>query len=287
MIEVRQIETAPNLVFDVLVGGPDDGPPVLMLHGFCVSRHFWKAQVDALDAAGYRAVAPNQRGYAVGARPNPVDLDAYFIDRLLCDALDIIAALGRGAPRFHLVGHDWGGSLFWDIAQRWPERVASLTMLSRPHPRSFTRALAMPDGEQAHRSRHHKAFLDAKAGPELLAVNAKWVRDRLTRAGVPACRQHKSRLTFPCSALQGRWRQRWRGTGHAACGTHRLAPPKCRRFTSGVTRTTQWAELQPKGPPNTSMRHTASCLWQGSGITPRTRCRSSALLLEHLGRHPV
>jgi hypothetical protein len=57
MIEVRQIETAPNLVFDVSVGGPDDGPPVLMLHGFCVSRHFWKAQVDALDAAGYRAVA--------------------------------------------------------------------------------------------------------------------------------------------------------------------------------------------------------------------------------------
>jgi len=135
MFEVRQIETAPGLVFDVSVGGPDDGAPVLMLHGFCVSRHYYTAQVEALAAAGYRAIAPNQRGYAAGARHDPKDLDAYRMELLIRDALDIVEAAGHGAPRFHLVGHDWGGSLSWDIADRWPERVASLTMLSRPHPR--------------------------------------------------------------------------------------------------------------------------------------------------------
>jgi pimeloyl-ACP methyl ester carboxylesterase len=91
----------------------------------------------------------------------------------------------RGTQRFHLVGHDWGGSLAWLIADRWPERLASLTMLSRPHPASFARALAMPDGEQAYRSRHHREFLDPAAGPRLLADDAAWLRARLARNGVP------------------------------------------------------------------------------------------------------
>ena len=56
----------------------------------------------------------------------------YGIERLVGDALDIAAALGGAGCRFHLVGHDWGGSLSWEIAAQWPERVASLTMLSRP-----------------------------------------------------------------------------------------------------------------------------------------------------------
>ena len=58
-------------------------------------------------------------------------------------------ACGRGDCRFHLVGHDWGGSLAWDIADRYPERLASLTMLSRPHPGAFNRALAPQDRDQA------------------------------------------------------------------------------------------------------------------------------------------
>src|SRR5439155_10476588 len=60
-----------------------------------------------------------------------------------------------------------------------------LTMLSRPHPASFARALAMPDDEQAYRSRHHQEFLDPAAGPRLLADDAAWVRTRLARNGVP------------------------------------------------------------------------------------------------------
>jgi pimeloyl-ACP methyl ester carboxylesterase len=71
MIKTRRIKTAPGLVFDVSVGGAEDAPLVLMLHGFSVSRHFWSNQIPPLAAAGYFAVAPNQRGYSADARPDP------------------------------------------------------------------------------------------------------------------------------------------------------------------------------------------------------------------------
>ena len=185
MSETRLIETAPGLVFDVSIGGAGDAPLVLLLHGFSVSRFFWNAQVAALADAGYFALAPNQRGYAQGARPDPADLESYRVERLIGDALDLVAATGHGERRFHLVGHDWGASLAWAIAYRQPERLGSLTILSRPHPLSFARALAMPDGEQARRSQHHQAFLQADAGPRLLADDAREIRTRLGNAGVP------------------------------------------------------------------------------------------------------
>jgi pimeloyl-ACP methyl ester carboxylesterase len=184
-METRDITTAPGLTFDAAVAGPQGAPLVLLLHGFGVSRHFWNAQVPALATAGFFAVAPNQRGYARGARPDPAGLDAYRVDRLIADALDIAAASGSGDRRFHLVGHDWGGSLAWAIAHRHPERLGSLTILSRPHPLSFARALAMPDGEQARRSGHHTAFLDPGAGPRLLENDGDWLRSRLAASGVP------------------------------------------------------------------------------------------------------
>jgi pimeloyl-ACP methyl ester carboxylesterase len=59
MIETRMIATSPGLLFDVSVGGGAPAPLVLMLHGFCVSRHFWENQIAALAAAGYFVVAPN------------------------------------------------------------------------------------------------------------------------------------------------------------------------------------------------------------------------------------
>jgi pimeloyl-ACP methyl ester carboxylesterase len=171
-------------VFDVSAGGLESAPLVLMLHGFCVSRYFWDNQIPVLTAAGYFAVAPNQRGYAVDARPDPADFDNNRIDRLIGDAVDVVREAGHGDRQFHLVGHDWGGSLSWIIADRWPERIASLTMLSRPHPASFARAMKN-DPEQPNRSRHHLELLDSGAGPRLLAENGKWVRDRLARNGVP------------------------------------------------------------------------------------------------------
>jgi pimeloyl-ACP methyl ester carboxylesterase len=186
MAELRQIKTAPGLVFDALCDGSEDAPLVLFLHGFAESFHMWRSQLTALAAAGYRAIAPSQRGYSPGARPDTADPMNYHFDLLVADAMNIASACGYGSGRFHLVGHDWGGSIAWGIADRHPDRLACLTVLSRPHPNAFNRALAMPDGEQAQRSRHHKAFLEPGAGPLLLANGARAVRERLTRSGLPA-----------------------------------------------------------------------------------------------------
>jgi pimeloyl-ACP methyl ester carboxylesterase len=198
MTELRTIQTEPGLAFDVAVDGQSTDPLVLMLHGFGVSRHFWSAQLPALAAAGFYAAAPNQRGYAPGARPDPADFDAYRIDRLIGDALALADQLNATGQKIHLVGHDWGGSLAWIIAHRHPGRLASLTMLSRPHPAAFARAL-QTDPEQPTRSRHHTAFLEPEAGPRLLADNADWLRSRLARNGVPpaAVEAHMSVLANP------------------------------------------------------------------------------------------
>ena len=182
----EQITIAPHLTFDSIAAGARGAPLVLLLHGFAESMHCWNAQVAALGDMGYRAVAPSQRGYSPGARPNPREFSHYLIDRLMDDAMAILAASGYGDARFHLVGHDWGGSIAWGLADRHHERLASLTILSRPHPNAFNRALQMTDAEQAKRSRHHKAFLEPDAADLVLADNAKWLRDRLAANGVPA-----------------------------------------------------------------------------------------------------
>jgi pimeloyl-ACP methyl ester carboxylesterase len=192
MTRLEHITIAPHLTFDALVAGEPDAPLVLLLHGFAECMHCWRAQLEALADAGYRAVAPSQRGYSPGARPDPRDTTNYAIERLMDDAMAIAAVCGQSDRRFHLAGHDWGGSIAWALADRYPERLASLTILSRPHPNAFNRALQMLDGEQAHRSRHHTAFLEPDAADVLLADNAKWLRERLAAAGVPgsAIAQH-------------------------------------------------------------------------------------------------
>jgi pimeloyl-ACP methyl ester carboxylesterase len=184
MAELLAIETEPGLIFDVLADGAADAPLVLLLHGFAESFHMWRAQLPVLAAAGYRALAPSQRGYSRGARPDTADAANYSFDRLVDDAIAVAARCGRTAARLHVVGHDWGGSIAWGIADRYPERVASLTVLSRPHPNAFNRALHLPDGEQARRSRHHKAFLEPDAVTRVLENDARWLRERWSKSGV-------------------------------------------------------------------------------------------------------
>jgi pimeloyl-ACP methyl ester carboxylesterase len=184
--QLDKITTRPGLTFDALTSGETDAPLVLLLHGFAESMNCWRAQMTALAGKGYRAIAPSQRGYSPGARPDVSVSANYHIDHMMNDAMAIVDACGNGEARFHLVGHDWGGSIAWALADRAPQRLASLTVLSRPHPNAFNRALQMPDGDQAHRSRHHKAFLEPDAADVVLADNAKWLRERLAANGVPA-----------------------------------------------------------------------------------------------------
>ena len=186
MIRPEKFTIAPHLTFDALTAGEPGAPLVLLLHGFAESMHCWRAQVEALGDAGYRVIAPSQRGYSPAARPDTREASHYHIDCLMDDAMAIVAAAGYGGACLHLAGHDWGGSIAWALADRHAERIASLTVLSRPHPNAFNRALAMLDGDQKHRSRHHTAFLEPGAADTVLADDAKWLRERWVANGVPA-----------------------------------------------------------------------------------------------------
>lgn len=180
-----ELIATPEGRFTAQVAGPAGAPPVLLLHGFPQSRHSWRHQVPALGTAGYHAVAPDQRGYSPGVRPDPTNLTAYGIDRLVADVLDLAAALGAGTTPFHLVGHDWGGQVAWCVASRHPARVKTLSILSRPHPAAFRRAFKEDADNQQHRSRHHKAFHDPKTTSFLLENDARRLRAVLADNGVP------------------------------------------------------------------------------------------------------
>ncbi|MCA9511998.1 MAG: alpha/beta hydrolase [Myxococcales bacterium] len=146
--------------FRARASGPEDGELVLLLHGFPQCSAEWNAQLGALGAAGLRAVAPDQRGYSPGARPEGVD--AYRIEHLVGDVLDVADALG--ARRFHLVGHDWGAIVAWHVAAHHPERLRSLAIVSVPHPNAFARALAPGSGsDQLERSGYIAGFQQAGA----------------------------------------------------------------------------------------------------------------------------
>lgn len=148
-VPVERFEVEANrLTFGARAAGPAAGRPVLLLHGFPQSSRSWQEVLRALAAAGYRAVAPDQRGYSTGARPPGVE--AYGIAALVSDVLAIADALEMGS--FDLVGHDWGGMLAWVVAARYPERVRSLAVVSTPHPGALAAALGAGDEDQLARS---------------------------------------------------------------------------------------------------------------------------------------
>jgi len=149
--------------FDALCAGPAHGELVLLLHGFPQTAHSWRRVAPALARAGYRAVAPNLRGVSPGARPE--QRDAYAIPQLVADVLAIGDALG--AQRFHLVGHDWGGALAWQVAARHPDRLRSLAVASTPHPLAFRRALEDLSTDQAQRSGYMAIFRTEGAGEDM------------------------------------------------------------------------------------------------------------------------
>ena len=155
---------AGEFIFDSLAAGPTDGAPVLLLHGFPQSSYEWRHLLPALAGAGFRGVAPDQRGYSPHARPDNVD--AYHVDHLVADALAMSDRLGW--QRFHVVGHDWGAIIAWTIAARHPERLLTLTAVSVPHPLAYVQALGSGSGDQASRSRYIGLFQREELAERLL-----------------------------------------------------------------------------------------------------------------------
>ncbi|MEU8157121.1 alpha/beta hydrolase [Micromonospora sp. NPDC048986] len=105
-----------------------DGPLVLLLHGFPETAHSWRHQIRPLVEAGYRVVAPDQRGYGGSSRPTAVE--AYSIMHLVGDITGLVRELE--APDAVLVGHDWGATVAWNLALMRPDLVRGVVGLSVP-----------------------------------------------------------------------------------------------------------------------------------------------------------
>lgn len=165
--------TADGLTFDVTDAGPPDGEVIVLLHGYPETRASWDGVIPALADAGYRVLAPDQRGYSPRARPR--GRRAYRMECLMDDVIALANA--AGADRFHVVGHDWGGGVAWGLATWHAERLFSVVSLATPHIRAMLRAMAT--GTQGLRS-WYMFFYQLPVLPEL-GVTTSWGRRMFRR----------------------------------------------------------------------------------------------------------
>ncbi|MEH0630921.1 alpha/beta hydrolase [Streptomyces stelliscabiei] len=179
MTEHLRIPSAAG-TFDAIAAGPVDGRPVLLLHGFPQTAVLWEEQVGALADQGFRAVAPDARGYSPGVRP--MRADAYGVSELVGDVLAIADALAWN--RFDLVGHDWGGAVAWWTAARHAARLRTLTAVSTPHPSALGEA-HRTDDDQLRRSRYQQDWRSPGTEDRFLADDAALLRS-LYQGKVPA-----------------------------------------------------------------------------------------------------
>ncbi len=120
-----------GITLRVVEAGPEDGPLVVLLHGFPEFWFGWRKQIPALARAGYRVWVPDQRGY--GDSDKPPRVADYAVATLARDVTGLIDAAGaeRAAA---VVGHDWGAAVAWWVGIAHPERLERLVILNVPHP---------------------------------------------------------------------------------------------------------------------------------------------------------
>ncbi len=127
-----------GIMLHVMVAGPADGPLVLLLHGFPEFWYGWRHQIQPLAEAGFRVLAPDQRGYNRSDKPPRVQ--DYAVDVLVRDVIGLIDWAERDTAA--VVGHDWGAMVAWWTALQYPHRVERLGILNVPHPHVFQRTLS-------------------------------------------------------------------------------------------------------------------------------------------------
>jgi pimeloyl-ACP methyl ester carboxylesterase len=125
-----------GIKLNVELHGPENGTPVMLLHGFPDTGRLWSKQIGPLTEAGFRLIVPDQRGY--GRSDKPAEVDAYNLLLLAADAGAILEQVG--VEKAHVVGHDWGAAVAWGVASFAPEKVDRLVVLSVGHPLSFVGA---------------------------------------------------------------------------------------------------------------------------------------------------
>lgn len=153
-----------------------EGPPVLLLHGFPEFWYEWRHQLPALARMGFRAIAPDLRGYNGSEKPSGVA--AYRIENLVGDVQGLIRHLG--VERAYVVGHDWGGVVAWWLAMIAPEQVDRLVIINAPHPQAFRRELMTPD--QMLRSWYAAAFQVPLLPEAAFRANGFALLERIFRA---------------------------------------------------------------------------------------------------------
>jgi pimeloyl-ACP methyl ester carboxylesterase len=155
-----------GITLNVAEAGPDDGPLVVLLHGFPEFWFGWRDQIAPLAAAGFHVVLPDQRGYNLSDKPTGVP--SYDLDVLADD----VVALARHYTQepFRLVGHDWGAVAAWWAATRHAHALRTLCVLNCPHPTVWRDAMES-DPVQRRASRYVRAFA------------LPWLPERLMRSG--------------------------------------------------------------------------------------------------------
>ncbi|MDQ1686655.1 MAG: hypothetical protein QOC82_3392 [Frankiaceae bacterium] len=170
-----------DLTFDVDDSGPADGDVVVLLHGYPENRTSWHALTPLLTAAGYRVLAPDQRGYSPRARP--MRRRDYRTNLLAADVVALADA--AGAKAVHVVGHDWGGAVAWASASLHPTRFTTVTSLCTPYPKALIGSMVR--STQLLRSWYMLLF-QLPFLPELAlrGSGAKAARRKLVATGLPA-----------------------------------------------------------------------------------------------------
>ena len=148
----RKVALSTGIEMNVALAGPEDAPPVILMHGFPESHRTWREVAPRLGDR-LRLVMPDLRGFGDSDRPQEVE--AYATDTLVADIFALADALG--IDRFALVGHDWGGAIAWAAAIRGNPRITRLAIVNSPHPLIFQKSL-VEDEEQRAASQYMRAF---------------------------------------------------------------------------------------------------------------------------------
>jgi pimeloyl-ACP methyl ester carboxylesterase len=173
---------AQGLRFNAVAAGPEDGPLLVLLHGFPETSYAWRHQVAPLAEAGFRVLAPDQRGYAQSAKPAGVQ--AYQLNALALDVIGLAQAVGR--KNFSVVGHDWGGIVAWHLAMHHAVHIERAAILNAPHPATLLR-YALRNPLQLARSAYVGLFQLPLAPELMLRANQyqalRWALTKTSRAG--------------------------------------------------------------------------------------------------------
>jgi len=151
-----------------VTAGPDGGDPIVLLHGFPEFWYGWRHQLPALAEAGYRVIAPDQRGYNRSDKPE--GLDAYTVDRLAGDIVGLLDTLGY--ERAQMIGHDWGAGVLWQTMLRYPDRVERGVIMNVPHPEVFEEFL--PGRPRQLLKSYYMFLYQLPRVPELLLRADSW-----------------------------------------------------------------------------------------------------------------